>query len=29
MKTNPNDPVDWSQLIKSQTSIDGTVEVIS
>jgi hypothetical protein len=25
MKTNPTDPTDWSQFIKSQTSIDGTV----
>lgn len=25
MKTKANDPVDWSQYIKSQTSVDGNV----
>lgn len=25
MKTNGNDPIDWSQFIPSQTSFDGTV----
>ena len=24
MKKNPNDPFDWSQYIKGQTSFDGT-----
>ncbi len=25
MKTNPNDPIEWREFIKSQTSFDGTV----
>lgn len=25
VKTNPSDPTDWSQYIKSMTDIDGTI----